>query len=145
LLRTFLMVSLLILLSASAAFARMVSISGDKVNLRSGPGTNYPIVWELGKGYPLRVVESRGGWHRVIDFENDGGWISGKLVSRRPHLVVKKNRINIRSGPSTKYKVIGQANYGVVFRTLERKGSWVKIRHDNGTTGWVQRNLVWGW
>jgi SH3-like domain-containing protein len=135
----------LVLLTASVASARMVSVTGNKVNLRSGPGTNYAILWELGKGYPLRVIGSRGGWLKVVDFENDEGWVSNKLVSRSPYLIVKKNRINIRGGPGTRYRVVGQANYGVVFRTLEKRSGWVKIRHENGMVGWVQRGLLWGW
>jgi SH3-like domain-containing protein len=143
--RRFLLAVMLVLLTATVASARMVSVNGSKTNLRSGPGTNYAILWELGKGYPLRVIDSRDGWLKVVDFENDEGWVSGKLVSRNPHVIVKKNRINIRSGPGTGYKLVGQANYGVVFRTLESRSGWVKIRHENGMTGWVQRSLLWGW
>jgi SH3-like domain-containing protein len=144
-LRRLLLAVMLVLLTASVASARMVSISGNKVNLRSGPGTNYAILWELGKGYPLRVIDSRGGWLKVVDFENDEGWVSSKLVSRSPYLIVKRNRINIRGGPGTRYRVVGQANYGVVFRTLERRSGWVKIKHENGMSGWVERSLLWGW
>jgi len=41
-----------------AAGITMVSVGGEKVNLRKGPSTQYPIVWELGKGFPLRVIGS---------------------------------------------------------------------------------------
>ena len=137
-------------LCGQAAGITMVSVAGEKVNLRKGPSTQYPIVWELGKGFPLRVVGSKGNWLKVSDFESDVGWIYKKLVSRKPHLIVKSNknskaRINIRSGPGTKYKVVGKAEYGVVFETLQRGNGWVKVRHETGLTGWVKRSLLWGW
>jgi SH3-like domain-containing protein len=133
-----------------AAAITMVSVAGEKVNMRKGPSTKYSIKWELGKGFPLRVIGSQGNWLKVSDFESDVGWVYKKLVNRNPHLIVKSNkkskkRVNIRSGPGTKYKVIGKAEYGVVFKTLQRGDGWVKVQHEQGLTGWVKRSLLWGW
>lgn len=135
--------------SGAAGFV-MVSVAGEKVNLRKGPSTQYPIIWELGKGFPLRIRSYKDNWIKVSDFEGDIGWIYKDLVSKKPHLIVKINknskaRINIRSGPGTKYKVVGKAEYGVVFQTLKRGDGWVKVRHEDGLTGWVKRSLLWGW
>ncbi len=137
-------------LCAQAAAISMVSVTGEKVNLRKGPSTRYPIIWELGKGFPLRVIGTKGNWLKVSDFESDVGWIYKNLVSRKPHLIVKTNknnkgRINIRSGPGTKYKIVGKAEYGVVFETLKRGNGWVKVRHESGLIGWIKRSLLWGW
>jgi len=131
--------------TASASWARMVSVNRPKINMRSGPGTKYAVLWELGKGYPLKVIASQGKWLKVVDFENDTGWVYAPLVGRTPHLVVKKKVVNIRSGPSTRYRIIGKAKYGVVLRTVKRAKGWVKVRHENGLTGWVKRDLLWGW
>ena len=133
-----------------AAGIKMVSVAGEKINLRKGPSTSYPIMWELGKGFPLRVIGYKGNWIKVTDFENDVGWVYKKLVGRKPHLVVKVNkssnaRINIRSGPGINYKIVGKAEYGVVFETLQRGDDWVKVRHETGLTGWIKRSLLWGW
>jgi len=140
------------LLSVAIAHAgiEMVSIAKEGVNMRSGPGTKYAIVWELGKGFPLRVIGSKGNWLKVVDFEKDEGWVYKPLVTKRPHLIVKvqKNtakKINVRSGPGRQYKVIGMAYYGVVFKTMKRGNGWVKVRHEDGLTGWVKRSLLWGW
>jgi SH3-like domain-containing protein len=133
-----------------AAGITMVSVAGEKVNMRKGPSTKYAVKWELGKGFPLRVIGSQGNWLKVSDFESDVGWVYKKLVNRNPHLVVKVNkksrkRANIRSGPGTKYKIVGKAEYGVVFKTLQRGDGWVKVQHEQGLTGWVKRSLLWGW
>jgi SH3-like domain-containing protein len=152
--RIFWILLLLLFLSWSvcgqAAGITMVSVAGNKVNLRKGPSAQYPIIWELGEGFPLQVIGSQGNWLKVSDFEDDVGWIFKDLVTRKPHLIVKANknrkaRINIRSGPGTKYKIVGKAEYGVVFETLQRKGGWVKVRHERGLTGWIKRSLLWGW
>lgn len=141
----FLTVCLLLLIAGIAQANEMVSVDRPKVNMRSGPGTNHSILWELGQGYPLMIIGRQGNWLKVRDFENDAGWIYRPLVSKTPHLVVKSRIVNIRSGPSTRFRVVGQAKYGVVLRTLERSRGWVKVQHENGLSGWVSRELLWGW
>ncbi len=140
----------LLLIPVSQAQALMLSIAGDGVNMRSGPGTNYRVMWELGKGFPLQVLKRSGSWYRVRDFEGTIGWVHRDVVNRKPHMIVKvhknsKKRINVRSGPGTKYRIVAKAYYGVVFKTVEQKNGWVKVRHDRGVTGWVKRSLLWGW
>ncbi len=136
-------------LASSVSLAQMLSVDGENVNLRSGPGTKYQVKWEYGKGFPLKVVSQKGDWVKVTDFENDTGWIYKPLLSSKGHMIVKafkdKNkRINIRSGPGTRYRVVGKAYYGVVFETLEQQNGWAKVRHETGLVGWIKRTLVWG-
>ena len=131
------------------AFAKMGSINGEKVQLRSGPGTKYSVKWEYGNGFPLKILSRKGNWIKVVDFENDSGWVYKKYVNSTPHLIVKvnkgkKKKINLRSGPGIGYKVVGKAYYGVVFKTLDQKKGWAKIKHESGLTGWIKRSLLWG-
>lgn len=134
-----------LLLAPFAAQARMVSVNQEDVNIRSGPSTRYRVKWQVGKGFPLKVIASKGKWRKVRDFENDVGWIYGPLTGRQAHLVVKKPVVNLRSGPGTSYAIVTQAKYGVVFRTEKRVKGWVKVRHQSGVSGWVARKLLWGW
>lgn len=134
-----------LLIFATAEAISLVSVDGDNVNMRSGPGSNYSVLWELGRGFPLKVLGRKGGWVKVEDFEGDSGWIYGKLVAKNPHLIVKKKRINVRSGPGRNYRLVGKANYGVVFKTIKSAKGWVNVEHENGLTGWVKRDLLWGW
>lgn len=134
----------------SPAYAKMGSISGDKVQLRSGPGTKYSSKWEYGDGFPLKILTRNGNWVKVKDFENDSGWVFKKYLSSKPHMIVKvnkgkKKKINIRSGPGTKFKIVGKAYYGVVFETIRQKKGWAEIKHESGLTGWVKRSLLWGY
>ena len=141
--------TLLIFTFSGTAFSKMYSIKGERVQVRSGAGTKYSVKWEYGNGFPLKRLSTRGKWVKVKDFEGDTGWVHSKFVNSERHMIVKvnkgkKKKINIRSGPSTKYKIVGQAYYGVVFKTLEQKKGWAKVRHESGLTGWVKRSLLWG-
>ncbi|GBE13610.1 SH3 domain-containing protein [bacterium BMS3Bbin14] len=143
-------VCLFLLLTTAAAFAKMVSIAGNDVNMRSGAGTKYRVLWELSNGFPLKVYRQSGQWLRVSDFEGTIGWVRRDMVNMSAHMIVKvnknsKKRINVRSGPGTKYRIVAKAYYGVVFKTLNKKNGWVHVRHEQGVTGWVKRSLLWGW
>ena len=140
----------LLLLTASAAWSQMLSVNGNDVNMRSGPGTKYKVMWELGNGFPLIVLKRSGKWYRVRDFEGTIGWVHRDVVGKNPTMIVKvhkksKKRINVRSGPGTKYRIVAKAYYGVVFKTLQQKNGWVQLQHEKGVTGWVKRSLLWGW
>ena len=134
---------------SSPAVAKMASIAGEKVQLRSGPGTKYTAKYQYGAGYPLKVITEKGKWVKVKDFENDVGWVYKKYLTNTPHMIVKvnkgkKRKINIRSGPGTKYKIVGQAYYGVVFETISQKAGWANVKHESGLEGWIKRSLLWG-
>ena len=145
----FLLIFLILLLLPSSLLARMVSISGDNVNLRSGPGQNFSIKWKYGNGFPLQVLQEQGKWLKVEDFENDIGWLHSDLTSDVGHMIVKVNKggekkINIRSGPGTNYNIVGKAYYGVVFKTLKQENGWAQVKHESGLEGWIKRSLLWG-
>ena len=141
---------LLCMLHSTAYAFKMVSINGDNVNMRSGAGTKYRVIWKLGSGFPLKVLRRSGSWLRVQDFEGTIGWVNKGVVNRDPHLIVKahkksKKRINVRSGPGLNNRIVAKAYYGVVFKTLEQKNGWAKVQHGKGVTGWVKRSLLWGY
>lgn len=144
--QTFAVIFLLLsILMPAVCAAKMVSVAGAEVMFRSGPSDSNEVKWILTRGFPLQVIKSRGKWLNVRDFENDEGWVYAPLTNATPHMIVNAKVVNIRSGPGEKYRIIGQANYGVVFRTLEKTKTWVKVRHENGKTGWITRKGLWGW
>ena len=134
-----------LLIFASAAHAEMVSISRAKAKMHTGPGEKFPTKFELGVGYPLKVVSRQGSWLKVTDFEEDGGWVNAKQVGKTPYMIVEDKKTIIRNGPGETQRVVGNANRGVVLRTIKHKKDWVQVKHESGLTGWVERDTLWGW
>jgi SH3-like domain-containing protein len=130
---------------AAAAAPRMVSAAVDELSLRTGPGTRYEALWTVVKGYPLKVLSKRGNWLKVSDFENDKAWVYAPMTGKTAHHVVKAQRANLRRSPTTGSAIVAKLQYGDVLRTLERRGSWLKVRLASGATGWIAKRLVWGW
>jgi len=133
----------LLTLHTAAALAEMVAVRNEDVNMRSSASTSSKVLWRLGQGFPLKVLKRSGEWLQVRDFEGSSGWIHKSVVNRSGHMIVQKRKINIRSSPSTKGRIVAKAGYGVVFKTLEKKKGWVKVKQD-GVTGWVSSGLLWG-
>jgi len=131
--------------SGIALAKQMVSVKGSTVNMRAGPSTGSEVLWELERGYPLEVLRRQGNWVEVRDFEDDRGWVARTLVSNSAHFIVKAGTANVRSGPGTRYRIIGKAQYGELLRTLERQQQWVRVRRAGGEIGWIARKLLWGW
>lgn len=144
--RHFVIAAGLCLATLSSAMAQsMVSVKGNTLNMRSGPGTQHDVLWELKKGYPMEVVRRQGQWLQVKDFEGDSGWVARSLTSRTPHHIVKRTTANVRSGPGTQYRIVGKASYGEVVRTQEKRGRWVKVERQGAPSGWISKGLLWGW
>jgi len=136
-------------LNPTNLIAETLAVKSQIINLRSGPGENYSVKCVYSKGFPLKVIKKKGDWIQVADFQRETGWVSRRLLATSPHAIVavnkgKKDKINIRSGPGTNFKVVGQAYYGVVFAVVEKNGRWRKIRHDSGLSGWIQQDFLWG-
>jgi SH3-like domain-containing protein len=135
----------LVLVQMPAIAAEMVSIKGNTVNMRSGPSTGSQILWELERGYPLEVLNRKGDWLQVRDFENDKGWVARSLTGRTPYHIVKARVANIRSGPGTRYRVVGKSERYDLMRTQGAQAGWVKVQSTNGIKGWISKKLLWGW
>jgi SH3-like domain-containing protein len=125
--------------------AEYVSVRKDGVNVRSGPSTSNEVRWEVFNNFPLQVLKHEGEWAQVTDFEGDTGWIHASLLSSDKSVIVRKAKVNLREQPDTdnNTRVIAIVKYGVVFTPLEKKGDWLKVRHPDGTNGWINKDLVW--
>ena len=124
--------------------ADYVSVKGDNVNVRSGPGTDYQVSMELFEGYPLKVASTQGDWLKIVDFENDSGWIHNSLVGPGNTVIVNGNKnVNMRAEANTNSAVIASVDRGVVMTVLETQGQWVKLKHSSGLIGWIYKPLLW--
>jgi SH3-like domain-containing protein len=136
--------SICLFFSSSALAAGYLSVTTDNANVRTGPGTKYPVSMELFQGYPLRVLKQKGEWYKVTDFEKDSGWIHDSIVKKRNTVIVSaKKSVNMRSGPSTKDGIVADVERGVVLTKLATQGKWTKVQHSSGTIGWIYGPLLW--
>lgn len=128
----------------------VTKVKANQLNVRRGPGTNYSVIMRVSDHYPYLVLDRASGgtrgWLKVMDFDGDQGWISANLVTFVPYVITQLDRSNIRSGPDQeRASVAFTAERGVLLKVLEEKRGWLRVRHDDGDTGWVSAKIVFGW
>ena len=128
-----------------AITGRYVSAAKDGINVLANPAADAEVRWEIFEKFPLMVKKHQGAWLQVSDFEGDTGWIQNSLVTGDKSVIVCKKRINLHQEPNTDKSnpLVAVVRYGVVFTPLEKKDDWLKVRHADGTVGWLNKDLVW--
>ena len=76
-----------IVLIGSTSFADegyYLTLRNDKVNLRQGPSLNYPIKLVYNKKFlPILIKDKSGNFRKVLDHENNSGWIHISQLSKK--------------------------------------------------------------
>jgi SH3-like domain-containing protein len=94
---------------------------------------------------PVEVVVRVEGWFKVRDAEGTMAWIEARNVGERRTLVVTAPRAEIRQSDKPDAPVVGELDKWVVLDFLEPAApGWAKVRHRDGTTGYVRSTQVWG-
>jgi len=52
----------------------------NECNIRSGPGSSFPVLFSVGKGIPFKVLGRKGNWFQIQHADGDKGWIYKSLV-----------------------------------------------------------------
>jgi len=71
--------------SANPDAAPVAIIGNNTINIRQGPGTNYPVVGQSGPGEMFEIVgrNESGDWWQICCIRHDKAWIAGWVVSTR--------------------------------------------------------------
>ena len=56
------------------------AVEVEVANVRSGPGTRYPVQFAAELGEAFRVLGEKGGWVRVEHAEQGVGWVHKNLL-----------------------------------------------------------------
>jgi len=125
---------------------RFVSLRADEVNMRAGPGVQFPVEWVYRRQYlPLEIFAEYRTWRRVRDWRGAEGWVhQGMLSSRRTAIIAGQTR-TLRTEPRTSAPAVAMAEPGVVGELVEcpDASNWCEIDVD-GHRGWLRRDAVWG-
>lgn len=123
---------------------RFVSLRSAEVNLRTGPGTTYPIEWVyVRRGFPVEVIAEFDIWRKIRDWQGTVGWVHQSMLDgRRTALVVGEDRF-LRDEPSPAAMPVARLASGVIGQLLECAGAWCRIDAAN-YRGWLPRDEFWG-
>lgn len=132
---------------------RFVSLKSDRVNMRKGPGTDYPTAWVYRRaGLPLEVIKEFEGWRHVRDADGAAGWVLQSFLSgRRTALVlpweIKQGapapKIALRRNDSDRARAVAMIEAGVIANLSSCDGRWCRVNIDK-FQGYIEQKKLWG-
>jgi len=132
--------------STGLSVPRFVSLAQNQteVNVRFGPGRQYPINWVFTRpGVPLEIIAEFDNWRKIKDYEGAEGWISARLLSGQRTIMIQGSNRDLRRTASNQARVLLRTEPGVIGQLLECQESWCRVEIE-GQRGWLQRSEFWG-
>ena len=126
---------------------RFVSLRADAVNLRVGPGDQYPIAWVYHRaGLPVEVLREFDVWRLVVDAGGTEGWMHEATLVDTRHFVIKaQSPVTLFRRPSAQSNPAAHLMPGVIglIQRCDGGADWCHVRVGH-VGGWLERSAFWG-
>ena len=119
------------------------TVNASRLNVRSGPGTNNPVVGKLSNGESVSILQAEGDWYMVAE----GQWVHGNYINATMTPgksqptgsgTVTASQLNVRSGAGTSFDKVELIGSGSSVDIYETEGDWLRI----GDNKWVHGGYV---
>ena len=143
------LVGLVLFLFTIPAWAtEYASLKYDQVNLRTGPGERYPIMWVYQeKNFPVEVLDSFEIWRQIREKDGTIGWVHQNMLKKTRYVIVKKEKPLLKKGEAGA-PAVAVVQPGVVAKVDKcPAGPYCRIivSDENHTKkGWFLRSALWG-
>ena len=127
----------------SAEDNKFLSLKNKKVNVRYGPGFNYPIKFIYKKKFlPVKIIDLKENFRRIIDFKKNSGWIHISQLKKSNSLIVLKDKIVFKKASKFSKPIIKleKGRLAIVKKCVR---DWCKVKIDK-YVGWIKTNNTWG-
>ena len=126
-----------------AAKNDFLSLKKSKVNVRYGPGFDYPVKYIYNKiNLPIKQIDRKENFRRIIDLKKNSGWIHISQLKKSNSIIILENKILFKK-PSNFSKPILRLEKGRMLVIKKCSGNWCNAQTDN-YRGWITTNNIWG-
>ena len=130
-------------ISISSADEIFVSLKKNKVNVRYGPSFDSDVKYVYKKiNLPLKQIDKKENFRRIIDFKNNGGWIHISQLKKNNSVITTKDKILFRN-PTSFAKPIALIKQGRLLILKKCEQVWCQI-NSGEFQGWVKTDNIWG-
>lgn len=150
-----LMLTMLVLPTASAADYATATVKGGWLRLRDGASTDAKTISAYFTGTTVTLLGGSGEWYHVLAPDGKTGYmhssyltitgsITGGQLDENTAATVKSGNgkpVRLRSGPSVQYPIIASYKVGTPLTVLTTGDSWSKIRI-NGRVGYMMNEFI---
>ena len=120
-----------------------LSLKNNKVNVRYGPGFDYPIKYIYKKKYlPVKIIDKKENFRRIIDLKKNSGWIHISQLKKSKSLITTSKKILFKK--PTKYsEPLAKLEEGRLLIFKKCVKDWCNVRSDQ-YSGWINKSNIWG-
>ena len=125
---------------------RVVSLKNSLTFMRTGPGKEFPIKFEVNqKGHPVEIIAEFNNWRKVNTKDNLSGWIHTQLLSSFKTGLVITNTI-LKRRPSDSSKNLAKLLPDLLVKIKNCKFDWcnIEVFKNRNFVGWVRKKTLWG-
>ena len=132
--------------TTGAVLPRWAALRSDEVNLRTGPGTRYPIDWVYHRrDLPVQIQREFEAWRLIEDQDGVKGWVHSATLAGRRGFVIKTGDQTLRKSAADDAPAVAILRAGVAgrLRSCAAKAAWCEVEA-GGFRGWLKRDAIWG-
>tara|TARA_Y100001970_G_scaffold277038_1_gene380647 strand:- start:4249 stop:4695 length:447 start_codon:yes stop_codon:yes gene_type:complete len=121
-----------------------LTLRSDKVNLRQGPSLDHPIKLKYKKKFlPVLIIDKSYNFRKIIDHENNSGWIHISQLSKKKAALNNIDKTIIFKKPSEYSEPLAFLEKGRLCLVKKCKNNWCKIKTGK-YTGWIEKQRLKG-
>ena len=133
--------------SQEGLLPRFANVRSGEVNMRTGPGTRYPIDWVLVKrSQPVEIIGEFEVWRQIRDWRGDTGWVHRSMLSSaRTIIFTIRTLLTDKAEPGS--RPVADIGIGVIGELLECGAANCRVAIDSSQgryKGWAPIAALWG-
>ncbi|MDB3888488.1 SH3 domain-containing protein [Candidatus Pelagibacter sp.] len=132
-----------ILVSSSFAEEIFLSLKKNKVNVRYGPGFDFPVKYIYKKiNFPIKQIDKKENFRRIIDIKKNSGWIHISQLKKINSVIALEDKVLFKKS-SLFSKPIAKIQKGRLLVIQKCQKKWCKVKTQN-FKGWIDKSNLWG-
>jgi len=136
---------LLFIAAFGAGAADFRSVQEPAVVLYDAPSRAATPLYVVQRNYPLEVIVNLDAWIKVRDHAGTLSWVEKKALGDRRMVLVTGATAEVRARAEDGAPAAFVAAQNVTLELVEEMPSgWLRVRHADGTSGFVRPAQVWG-
>ena len=121
-----------------------LSLKKNKVNVRYGPGFDFPVKYIYKKNnLPIKQIDKKENFRRIIDIKNNSGWIHVSQLKKINSVITLKDKVLFKQS-SFFSKPVAKIKKGRLLIVQNCINDWCKITTGD-FKGWVNKSNLWGY
>ena len=134
-----------LLCAATAYGADFRTVGENAAVMYDAPSRASTPVYVASRYYPVEVIVNLDAWVKVRDHTGTLSWVEKKALLERRMVLVTAPSVEVRTRAEDAAPVAFQVTQNVALDLVEiAPGGWVRVKHADGSSGFVKSGLVWG-